>query len=307
MSAADTVQLGVAVIIIGFGCLGNAFIILVFLLEYRRSRSLQTYEPVVTLMALCSLMAELIYLVKLVIYILNLCTYFGETIYKVTDFFTVFLPKSTIWLTAWLCFIYCMKIVKVNWRFFMRAKQRSNLAVKGMITLTAMLCFSLTFPIITHIKFSSNPTNICRQDYIVDQELSFLFASMLSLLTSLLPLVIMLVSSLGIVIFLCRHSRNIDRNVTPDGTPHSDAHTSVAIMLLCLIALFIACAGTAFCVNITLGSGQLDVVIVIALTNIIYSSGSPIILIIGTVKLRNSFAKLFCAKGWTLSFRQCGC
>nr|XP_014352861.1 PREDICTED: taste receptor type 2 member 40-like [Latimeria chalumnae] len=294
MATADIVQLCVAVIIIGFACLGNMFIVLVFLLEYRRSQTLQPYELIVTLLAICNLVSEFFFTLWLVVYLLNLCTYFGEVVYQVTEFIIVFLPKSVIWLTAWLCFVYCVKIIKVNQSLFKRLKQRISLAVNCMITVTSSVCLLLSFPMVTHIKFRPNSTKICRQYHVVDQELSILYATVLSLLTSLLPLILMLVSSLGIVIFLCQHSRNMGKNVTPSSTSHSDAHISVAIMLICLIALFIACASTILCINITFASGQLDTVLVITLTNIIYSAGSPLILIIGMVKLRHSFAKLFC-------------
>ncbi|XP_006012362.1 taste receptor type 2 member 1-like [Latimeria chalumnae] len=296
MAATDIVQLGAAMIIIGFGYLGNAFIILVFLLEYRRSHTLQPHELIVSFMSICNVGTELGFVVFFVLYLLNFCTYVGETFYEVVHFFTIFLPKTVIWLTACLCFVYCMKIIKVNWRIFMRLKQKISLAVNCMIVGTLLLCTLVSFPIALFIKFKINSTNICRDYYTDDEdkEFFFIYASSLSLLTSLLPLILMLVSSLGIVIFLCLHSRKMDKNITTNSTSRNDAHTSVAIMLLCLITLFIACAGTALSVNLQIATGQFDIQIAIALSTVIYSAGSPMILIIGTVKLRNNFTKLLC-------------
>uniref|UniRef100_H3ABV1 Taste receptor type 2 n=1 Tax=Latimeria chalumnae TaxID=7897 RepID=H3ABV1_LATCH len=296
MTTADLVPFLVAMVIIVFGCLGNSFIILVFLLEYKRSQTVQPYELIVILMAICGIVLELISILWFVAYLLNFCTYFGEMIYKVIDFLLILLPKSVIWLTAWLCFVYCVKIVKVNRRFYMRLKQRLSLAVNFMIAGTALLCISISIPSIFLIKFTTNSTNICRQYYTVKEEqvYSFVFGNMLSLLTSFLPLVLMVVSSLGIVVFLCQHSRNMDKNVTPTGTSHINAHTSVAIMLICLIVLFIACAGTVLSLNLQIAAGQLDVLLADSLTNIIYSGGSPVILIIGTVKLRKCLGQLCC-------------
>ncbi|XP_006011509.1 taste receptor type 2 member 1-like [Latimeria chalumnae] len=298
MATADLVQLGIAMFIIVIGCLGNAYIVLVFLLEYRRSQTLQPYEVIVTLMAACSIVTELVSAIWYVVYLLNFCTYFGNPIYKITDFIDIYLPKTIIWLTAWLCFVYCVKIVKVNWRFFMRLKQRLSLAVKCMIAGTLLLCILLAFPCTLFIRLKLNTTSVCQDYYRADEgkEVFFIYTSMLSFLTSLLPLILMLFSSLGIVTFLCLHSRNMDKNVTSSSTSRIDAHTSVAIMLLCLIALFIACASTALSVNLQVASGQFDVLIAILYTNIIYSSGSPVILVIGTVKLRNIVVKLLCRK-----------
>ncbi|XP_006011512.3 taste receptor type 2 member 1-like [Latimeria chalumnae] len=268
MAVTDIVQLGAAIIIIGFGYLGNVFIVLVFLLEYRRNQTLQPHELIVAFMAICNVGTELGFVVFFVLYLLNLCTYAGETVYEIVHFFTVFLPKTVIWLTAWLCFVYCVKIVKVNWRIFMRMKQRLFFAVKCMIVGSLLLCTLVSFPVSLLIKFKINSTKICRDYYMSDEEkeLFFLFTSILSLSTSLLPLILMLVSNLGIVIFLCLHSRAMEKNVSSSGTSHNNAHTSVAIMLLCLIALFIACAGTALSVNLQIASGQFDVQIAIALS-----------------------------------------
>ncbi|XP_014350894.1 taste receptor type 2 member 1-like [Latimeria chalumnae] len=272
------------------------FIILVFLLEYRRGQTLQPYEVIVILMSVCCIVTDLCYAVWFPVYLLNICTFFGDTVYKVLDFINTFLPKTLIWLTAWLCFVYCVKIIKVNWRFIMRLKQRISLAVRYMIVGTLLLCTLLGFPILFFIKLKINSTNICRDYYSVNEkkELSLMYSSMLSVLTSFLPLVLMLVSSLSIVIFLFQHSRIMNKNVASGSNSHSDAHTSVAIMLLCLIVLFIACAGTVFSVNIQIATGQFDVLFAITLADIIYSSVSPLILIIGMVKLRNSFVKLLC-------------
>ncbi|XP_064409134.1 taste receptor type 2 member 40-like, partial [Latimeria chalumnae] len=256
MSTVDIVNLGVAMIIIVIGCLGNTFIILVFILEYRRSRTLQPYELIITLMAACNVMTELICMVWYVVYFFDFCTYFGDPIYKVTDSVAVYFAKTDIWLTAWLCFVYCVKIVKVNWRMFMRLKRRLFLVVKYMIVGTLLLCILLAFPVALLIKLKFNSTDICQNYYMIEEEreIAFLYTSLLSMLTSFLPLVLMLVSSLGIVIFLCLHSRNMDKNITAGGSTHIKAHTSVTIMLLCLIALFITCAGTAMSCNLQVAS-----------------------------------------------------
>nr|XP_006013408.2 PREDICTED: taste receptor type 2 member 1-like [Latimeria chalumnae] len=285
-------------VILWFGFLGNTFIILVFFLEYRRRRTLRPYELIVTLLALCNIFTELSTVIWLIVYFLDLCTYVGEMLYYINDTLITFFPKTAIWFTAWLCFIYCVKIIKVDWKFFMRLKQRISLAVNYMITGSVLLCLLLSIPVSFQIEFTPNTTKMCRLYYkpTDDKELRLIYASILSFLTSFLPLVLMLASSIGIVIFLCRHSRNMDKNVTPKSSSHSEAHTSVAIMLLCLIAFYIACAGTALSANLKIVSGEFDLAVAIILTQLIYSAGSPVILIIGTVKLRNSFGKLCFSK-----------
>ncbi|XP_006012164.2 taste receptor type 2 member 40-like [Latimeria chalumnae] len=298
MTTAVIVQLVVAMTIMGFGSLGNSFIVLVFFLEYRRFRTLQSYELMVAILAFFSILYEMVAVLWLVVYWFSFCSYFGETFYKVTDTLIIFFTKSNYWFTAWLCFVYSMKIIKVKWKLFARLKQKISFAVRFMIIGTLLLCFSVSFPIVYGIRFRENSTEMCKNYYIATDEKvnSLAYFGMLSLMTSFLPLVLMLLSSLGIVIFLCRHSRNMSKNVTTSSSSSSDAHLAVAIMLICLIALYIACAGTALCVNLQVASGQFNVLIAIAYTNVIYTTVSSVILISGTVKLRTSFCRLCCPK-----------
>ncbi|XP_064416324.1 taste receptor type 2 member 1-like [Latimeria chalumnae] len=299
MAVSDITVLSVAMVIVWFGCVWNTFVIVVFFLEYRRNHTLQPYEVIVILIAFYNLLLVLTTVSWLVVFFFDLCALLGQVFYQVTDTLLIFLPKLIVWLTAWLCFVYCVKIVKVNWRFFLRLKQKVSLVVKCMVTGTMLVCFLISIPVSFMIKFRPNTTDMCRRYYKAtdDIEISLLYTILLSLLTSFLPLVLMLVSSLGIVNFLCWHSRNMDKNVTPSSTPHRNAHTSIAVMLLCLIAIFIVCTGTALPVNIQIGVGQHSVRGVIAITQLFYLSGSPVILIVGMVKLRKSLMKVCCSKG----------
>ncbi|XP_006014470.1 taste receptor type 2 member 40-like [Latimeria chalumnae] len=289
MAVSDITLLSVAMFMVWFGCVRNTFVIVVFFLEYRRSRTLQPYEAIIILMALCNLLLVLT-TVSWPVFFFDLCALLGQVFYQVTDTLLIFLPKSIVWLTAWLCFVYCVKIVKVNWRFFLRLKQKVSLVVKCLITGTMLFCFLLSIPVSFMIKLRPNTTDTCRRYYKAtdDIEISLLYTILLSLLTSFLPLVPMLVSSLGSVIFLCWHSRNTDKNVTPSSTTCSNVHTSIAMMLLCLIAIFIVCTGTALPVNIQIGIGQHSIRGESAITQLLYSSGSPVILIVILIESRDS-------------------
>ncbi|XP_006013620.2 taste receptor type 2 member 3-like [Latimeria chalumnae] len=271
----------------------------VFFQEYRRTRTLQPYEVIVMLLVVSSILLELVSVSWLVIYFLNLCLYVGEVFYQVSDTFILFFPKLIVWFTASLCLVYCVKIVKVNWSFFLKLKQKISLVVKFMIFLTLLICAFISIPVHSVIKFNFNATNVCREYFILQDETknSPIYSFLISTLTSFLPLIIMLISSLGIVIFLFYHLRNMDKNAIPSNTSRNDAHTSVAIMLICLIALFVVCAGTALSVNIQIALGQLDIAPAITITQLLYSAGSPVILIVGMVKLRKRFMNLCCSKG----------
>nr|XP_006013749.1 PREDICTED: taste receptor type 2 member 40-like [Latimeria chalumnae] len=296
MTVRDTVFLSVDKTLLWFGSTWNTFIVLAYFLEYRRSQTLQPYEVIIMLIALSNLLMELSSVSWLVILFLELCAPLERCSSKC---FAYLLPKSMVWLTALLCCVYCVKIVKVNWRFFLRLKQKISLFVKFMIFLTLLLLISFSLPVHTRIRFNYNSTNMCKHYFIIEgkEQVSVMVAAILSFFTSFLLLAIMLVSSLCIVVFLCLHSRNIDKNITPSSTSRGEAHTSVAIMLLCRIALYITCVATAQVVNIEVSSGNFDRREATAVTELLFTGWSPIILIIGIMKLRKVFLKLCFSKG----------
>ncbi|XP_064416334.1 taste receptor type 2 member 40-like [Latimeria chalumnae] len=232
MGAAAILQMFATMILLGIGCFGNSFIMLVFLVEYKRSWTLQAHELIVTLIVVANIVNELIYVFHFAIHFFNLCFYNGETIFALLSLLEGLIPKVISWLTAWLCFVYCVKIIKVNWRFFMRVKQRISLAVKVMIIGTIGLCCLISVPIYFMIHLKGNTTKGCRDFYVKvsEKELSVLYGGTLTFFTSFLPLLLMLVSSVSIVIFLCQHSRNMDKNMASSSSSHNEAHTSVAII-----------------------------------------------------------------------------
>ncbi|XP_006014042.1 taste receptor type 2 member 40-like [Latimeria chalumnae] len=286
------VDLVVRLTIIFVGLVGNAFILHVYSLEYRKSKNLQPNELITALLALFNLLSSA-NLVITTVRTLLFCSYFQEAVYKFTDSFSNFTSKSTYWFTAWLCFYYCVKIVKVNWRFFLRLKQKISLVVNILLLSTLILCFTISIPIIYLIKLKPNSSVPCKTHFILGRTL-FIYGIINGVLTSYLPLLLMVICSLGIVIFLCQHSRNMDKNVAASGTSHSEAHKAVAIMLISLILLYMTCAITVLLASVQLTLGEINIMTAIPYTASIFSTGSSVILIIGTVKLRQSFKKLWC-------------
>uniref|UniRef100_H2ZTI2 Taste receptor type 2 n=1 Tax=Latimeria chalumnae TaxID=7897 RepID=H2ZTI2_LATCH len=270
--------------------LGNFFTVLMNLLEFKRSRSLQPNELIMLSLTLSNGLAVISYGIWFVIYLMNFCPYFGDTGYQVLDFLSLFLTKTSYWFTAWICCYYCVKVVKVKWRFFMRLKQRIHKGVNTLIVGTVLGNFVICLPIVFNIKLKTNSTNLKEQcrDYYVLGSSTYIHATTLSVLTSFLPLVLMLISSTGIVVFLCKHSRTMNKNSSSGATSHSDAPTAVAKMIVALIILYIICTGTVFALSFIVTMVESDTLIVISYMDCLYSAGSSTILIVGTVKLRQS-------------------
>ncbi|XP_006014367.1 taste receptor type 2 member 40-like [Latimeria chalumnae] len=289
------VELIIRSTIIFVGLLGNFFILHIYFLEYRKKKVLQPNELITTLLALFNNLSS-VALVLPAVRTLLFCRYFADPIYKFSDFFSTFFSKSTYWFVACLCFYYCVKIVKVNWRFLLRLKQRMSTVMNVLLLSSFLLCFAVSVPVAHFIKLKPNSSIPCKTYYTLGKAL-FIYNIFNVVLAYYLPLVVMVICSLGIVVFLCHHSRNMDKNVAAGGSSHSEAHKAVAIMLICLILLYMTCALTVLLASVQTSLGEIDIMTAIPYTASIFSTGSSMILIIGTVKLRQNFRMLWCFCG----------
>ncbi|XP_014354050.2 taste receptor type 2 member 1-like [Latimeria chalumnae] len=199
------------------------------------------------------------------------------------------------WFMAWLCLFYCVKIIKVNWRTFLKLKRRISSVVKVLIVVTLVGCLAMVLPIIFYIQLQSNTTSIsaqCKNYYITENNIH-VYGAFLSFFTSFLPLAIMLASSMMIVTFLCKHSRKMSKNTKAVSRSHGDGPAAVAKTITSLTVLYVVCTGTVFALN-SLVVLEDNVLVFIALSCSVYSAGCSMILIVKTVKLKERCREVCC-------------
>nr|XP_014339611.1 PREDICTED: taste receptor type 2 member 40-like [Latimeria chalumnae] len=244
-------QLVAVFIVVSLSLLGSFFIVFANLIKFQSSGVLQTGDLIITCLALSNRLTDVGQVPWFLVYILNLCNNTGEDLYKAVDFFITFFNKPSSWFAAWLCLIYCVKIVKVNWRTFLKLDRRISSVVKVLIAVTMVGCLALSLPIIFFIQLQSNTTSISAQckNYYINENSFYVYAAFLSFFTSFLPLAIMLASSMTIVTFLCKHSRKMTNNYNAISGSHGDGPAAVAKMITSLIVLYILCTGTVFALN----------------------------------------------------------
>ncbi|XP_006013508.1 taste receptor type 2 member 1-like [Latimeria chalumnae] len=292
-------QLAAILFVIVFGIIGNLFIVIINFQELRRTGTLQPSERIVSCIAVSNILAVIVLAIWFIIFLLDLCTYLGPYIYKVTDFLIVFITKVGYWFTAWLCFFYCVKIVKINWRIFIKLKQGTSLLVSFLLFATVVCSFGVAYPAIYIIR-TLNTTSIvgqCKGYYILGHEFMMGYIVFVSFIASLLPLALMLLSSLGIVFFLLKHSKNMTKTSNVSSSPQNEGPTTVVKMVISLIVLYIVSVISILVTNHVATIIESDMVVIIASSSCVFSAGSSVILIVGTVKLRQAFLKIFCSAG----------
>uniref|UniRef100_H2ZWJ8 Taste receptor type 2 n=1 Tax=Latimeria chalumnae TaxID=7897 RepID=H2ZWJ8_LATCH len=261
---------------------GNLFIVIVNYQKFWRTRTLQPSEQIVSCIAVSNILVVIVLAVWFTGFLLGVCTYLGAHVYQVTDFLVILFSKSGHWFTAWLCFFYCVKIIKVNWRIFMKLKQSISSLVSFLLIATVLCNFGVAYPV-TYIIRSLNTTNSneeCKDYHIFGHEYLVGYAVFLSVITSLLPLVLMLISSLGIVVFLLKHSKNMSKTSNTTSGSRSEGPTAVAKMLVSLIILYMVSVISALVTNHVATVIQSSMVVIIASSVCIFSAGSSVILIV---------------------------
>uniref|UniRef100_H3A4K0 Taste receptor type 2 n=1 Tax=Latimeria chalumnae TaxID=7897 RepID=H3A4K0_LATCH len=288
-------QLVAVLTVVSLSLLGSFFIVFANLIEFRSSGVLQTSDLIITCLALSNGLIEVGQVPWFLVYILNLCNNTGEDFYKATDFLNTFFNKASSWFMAWLCLFYCVKIIKVNWRTFLKLKRRISSVVKVLIVVTLVGCLVVVLPIIFYIQLQSNTTSIsaqCKNYYITENNIH-VYGAFLSFFTSFLPLAIMLASSMMIVTFLCKHSRKMSKNTKAVSRSHGDGPAAVAKTITSLTVLYVVCTGTVFALN-SLVVLEDNVLVFIALSCSVYSAGCSMILIVKTVKLKERCREVCC-------------
>ncbi|XP_006013509.3 taste receptor type 2 member 39-like [Latimeria chalumnae] len=293
-------QLAAILFVIVLGIIGNLFITIVNFQELWRTGTLQPSELIVICIALSNILVVMVLAVWFTIFLLDLCIYMGTHVYQVTDFFIVFISKAGYWFTAWLCFFYCVKIVKVNWRIFLKLKQCISSLVSFLLMATIVGSFGLAYPCAYIIRDlnTTGTTEQCKYYHVSGQEEFMMgYVVTLSVAGSLLPLALMLLSSFGIVVFLIKHSKNMTKTSNASSSSRSEGPATVAKMLISLIILYMVSVVSVLVINHISTIIDSSMVVIIASSSCVFSAGSSVILIVGTVKLRQAFLKIFCSAG----------
>ncbi|KAJ1122397.1 hypothetical protein NDU88_000886 [Pleurodeles waltl] len=271
---------------------GNIFILEVIVSHHSQAAilALPTNELIIGSLAMSNILNGVFSFFWLVVYLFRLCQRAGGWLYQVLDFATMTVSSTSFWYTASLSAFYTLKISSVSPPRITHLMVQFPKAMPAILLFMLLACSIFSGPAIAYIRLKEpNGSDLHCGDYYEASGAYMTYSSAFNILSCLLPLVILTICSVFLVTSLCRHSRRMG------GGPRAAVHLRVAKMALVLFGFYALCVVCAQVSNelyvATDGTG--DWFVTYSVVQLIYSSGCPLVIIWGTVRLHHRLLKLY--------------
>ncbi|XP_068129262.1 taste receptor type 2 member 8-like [Hyperolius riggenbachi] len=213
----------------------NIFIALVSLLNWKKNKSLSLTERIIFWLCVLSILDDLRQTYSFVHYYLHGA--FGNPYRQFTTILFLTLSSSKLWLSAWLCLHYCLKIVQIHHRFYHHLQLRFPRVLPWLLTSSLLGSFLLSFFVESrstkhHFSLSDKNTTLSDQSH----HEKIIRYSAYGVYTGL-GLLVSLLSTFLIVVHLCHHIKNIDIQAGNGGGPRVRPHVHVVKIVSSLFIL----------------------------------------------------------------------
>ncbi|XP_043823491.1 taste receptor type 2 member 3-like [Dromiciops gliroides] len=295
LSLANSMFLVVFIIelVLGFCC--NSFIGLLSFINWVKSKRMTLFDFIITslsLSRLCLLWVIIFDILKLIY------PNFSEamTTDEIIDIIWLFINHLSIWLTTCLSVYYCLKIANFSHSVFLWLKWRVSYVVIWILLGSVFFSFfSISSPIKDlSVSFSSTQITLitnCTENTI--KKRSYSLRLIFSALWMVIPLVVIICSSLLLILSLRRHIQQMKNNITGSRDSSTEAHLRATRTILSSLFLFTVYFVAFFILmlsdllpddNLALMTGEM--------ITAAYPSIHSFILILGNNKLKLTFLRM---------------
>ncbi|XP_006008895.2 taste receptor type 2 member 40-like [Latimeria chalumnae] len=267
----------------------NLFILVRYFHAVRKGEVLQPSDLLLIGLIVCNVVHQTSILALSVLGLFHVGCYAGGYMFKTLSLVFTSASSAQFWLMAWLCTFYCLNIVRISRRFFIRMRQCVSGLVPHLLAGSVIGTFAVSLPYFVYstpvVPVVSNNgslanSTICLMDF---RSPAPFYLSLYLTLNCLLPLVLMVASSSVIIMFLHCHVRRMEENTSGFSSPRSDAYLRITKMLLSLVCLYISFNVATILMNLIKCN---FCGLIISSFAEVYPSLCAIIIILGTSKLR---------------------
>ncbi|XP_006997048.1 taste receptor type 2 member 140-like [Peromyscus maniculatus bairdii] len=287
------------------GYLGNAFTVLVNIMEWVKRRKISFIDQIFTTLAI-SRIGLLVSLIEN----LFVSEWYPDTILtrrrvKQIIIFWVVTNHFSIWLATCLSIFYFLKISNFSNSIFFHLKCRVKKVVSVTILASLLLLFLNILVTNTHIDvlideiqintfynaLSSNYTQVSR------------FVLLTNTIFTLIPFTVSLTMFLLLIFSLWRHLKNMQRNAEGSRDVSTTAHVKALQMVVTFLLLY-----TVFSLSLLVQVFNMEfqqkhsVALLLWTTEVAFPSGHSYVLILGNTRLRQAFLSVV----WWLRCRLSG-
>lgn len=234
---------------------GNIFILAVNIVAFAKKRKLSLSDQLILGIVICNLLHGLQKCYRYCVVILreNVLIFDGHNQISLAIYLS--LMSSNLWITAWLCVHFCLKIVNVNHKVYIYLQRRFVRLCPWIILLFILGSFFVSL----YVAWDLQQDCLANGTQYFNQPNSYsarCFWSLNSYITvSLLCFLLCLVSAMSIIISLFRHVNRIQHATIDSSSPSVDFHIraikTVTSLLILHILLFISVTIALFTENDT--------------------------------------------------------
>uniref|UniRef100_A0A8D0BUZ5 Taste receptor type 2 n=1 Tax=Salvator merianae TaxID=96440 RepID=A0A8D0BUZ5_SALMN len=273
------------------GLLSNSFITAMIIKEWAKSRNL---AQLLLSLGISNIFATV--LLMLDFFTLNESATISKSLMMQLYFsISTYAVFMRLWLTAWLCVFYCVKILNSTHSFFLWWKMRISGLVPRLIMGSCVLSFLASFFIVLSISKqlqsngTANITNISQEGKVGE---NWKNSDILVLtVASSCPLLIVFLCSTVVVVSLCRHICNMTSEGSNLRNLQTEAHVKAARTVLSLLILYIS-YDVAQTMSIVLGFKRKPVFQMCVIVMLMYAPVQAAILVLSNPKLKQTASQM---------------
>uniref|UniRef100_A0A8C4TH51 Taste receptor type 2 n=1 Tax=Erpetoichthys calabaricus TaxID=27687 RepID=A0A8C4TH51_ERPCA len=211
----------------------------------------------------------------------------------------------TIWFTALLCLLYCLKILSCKHSLFLKVKQNiPKLVPFGIVSGLIMSTASSNVPFLFYcfklnVTLNSSSSTASPVSYYNDNPMTWVFIGLFGLVWVSFPFGVCVISCVTVVSFLHQHLRNMKSNSSELSNCRLKSPKRVLLMISFQVLLYIMLLLESFASTLAFGVSQnlqnTSYMIIYPLYCLMASAN--IIIRNGSIRM-NSFMKLYCYNKW---------
>lgn len=232
-------------LLVVLGLTGNFFIIICNLFFRSSGEKLHMGDMLVSCIAVSTVVLDVSLYLSMVLFLLGgMCPNSNLTM-QISTFFIIVALSLNSWLITLLCVYYCVMIVNLNNRVFLRLQQNISTVICCCLAGTLPIIFLLgSFPfsaaVVNHSGNSTTQNNSCPPTETMSNDLGQVTVP-LFIMQNIVTLVLMMSSCCTIVVFLYGHIRQMQLN-SPDISGSSQENIiRLAKKIMVLALLYLTC------------------------------------------------------------------
>ncbi|XP_077305928.1 taste receptor type 2 member 9-like [Lithobates pipiens] len=266
----------------------NAYIVAVYVREWRKKKGFNVADRIALLSALTGIVYQCSCTVDNLIFFFGSSSSHDKRQNLLAFAFYIFITYESVWNTAWLSIYYCLKLVKCSHRLFLQFQRRLSSSITQLLIVSLVGSIFLTLPLPWTLHFHyhnmTNDPSSNRHSIEIDFQyvpLSMFFGSLLPFLLSFICIGLSVRSLLSHVHQIRHHSSQFSSSPQLEG--HLRAVRTMILQVCLCLALYLAVF------SMIMFSPYLGMIVRIFIFIIVnsYPSTLAVISIQGNPKLRN--------------------